>query len=460
MFVATLVTCFIVGFIGNSVPYSKNHTNILLPPMFLVFLAFTMAAVGRSGVQDYPEPMFVSLRDNFVDWKSAMAAISATGIAQLILTIGHIEAIAPTVVPLASLALTPLLLIGVSQSTAKENNEDQEAATDDPEKGSPSSSSETEARAAPIQGKIYGTFTNFSRIVRRLDLRVLLMGAAVSAFDYFANLKYGHWLRSTTISIVTTAILLILDNVVVFTRDVDPQIIHFTTVALVSIFSHFNFMQLFGPDHSVEVDNSTENRTVMTSAFWFALFGMMIMINRGLEMKAKLQTEAGPPPKRNTLILDIDLTKYGINGWWQLRNAQASICLVLAFFATYCGDRFPLPFNTMTCSLVAFICIVGYQNRKLVEDETPSLPHLLALPVCALCTVIAVVVNHYDPLGVGWENRVVGAGTANTAYTIGTALIIHIQKRRNREENSTTLTGAPFGEAAVEVDKAMVPGLA
>jgi len=371
------------------------EVNVMIA--FYVFLAFILASTGHSTPEDHPEMMLAPLRIGFGNFEAAIASMLTAVAFHISLNFQFIRSLGILAVPPTATFMALVLIAGLSkeEKSAGEVSEAESKVGEDLEKGDVDGESLPKPTTAVDSTLVYS-----SERIRSLDLRVLVTGLSVTCADIFLNSESGVWPVSATVSGSTTVIMLIIDNSVPLGRDLEPLILYFATVSLVAIFSHFNFLNLFGFFHDNELPDESGDLRPVLLALWFALPGMMIVNNRRLihaRAETEIPTQAEKPAVKNQLLVDIDLRKLRIDCRWQLRNAQVSVVIFLSAMSTACGELWMLPSSTTIVGLGIFLCAVGLQIRPIRDpDDLISTMHLVSLGLCVLATMGAGVMEYFD----------------------------------------------------------------
>ena len=445
--------------IGNHV--SKNVA-------FYVTMAFTFVSTGHTPAGDSPELMFVPLRHYLPNWKAAARALIATMLVHAYLVSAafpEIDLSLSFVTPLACTVAVPLLLAGISipldfmgrQGFHEPSVKELTANVDleDP------STSITKAWT------IDSTMVYSSSRIRCIDFRVLLLGLAVTLFDVLCNqyqdeMSVMRWPISAVISISVTVVWIYLENMVPTSRDLGPGVLSLAAAALVGIFSHVNFLDVFGLyddewvdlnyTHAMPVpDHASHSKPIMIALWYTTLVSMVVVNRRLLQQNADqaLPPTNGQPPRKDLLLFGLHVKTSRINFAWQLRNSRVAISLVFAMLASWMGESWPLELNTTVAGLLLFVLIVGFQLQPGSDNlnEKRSLPHIGALGVSALITVLTVGLNRHgmldglvsDPKS-GWK---AGTWSALIFYQLFSSVSLRLEGRgwftkRNHAEITPT----------------------
>lgn len=447
-FVLVLVSCFIIGSLAaNASPFETS--GVAKAAAFYLILAFTLACRGHSPVGDTPELMFVHVKHSFVDWKPAAGALTATAIMHLILQNPVVEAFGSFLVPIACVYMVRLLLPVLSKpaDSIKENNDsiDTNVNTEDIE----SQVSRTNDRVVNIEP----TLVYSSSKIRNLDLRVMAMGFSLTILDFIVNDEFTGWPKTCQVSSFTTVILLIYDSGAPAHRDLEPGLLYILTVVSFAIFNHCNFLGMFYLFNDDIHDNGDPSLAV-EAAIFFALFGMMIINNRRIvrrQEEHELPMQNGRKPVVNSLLINIDPGRFGVNCRWQLRSAQVSIVMLLAFICGRSNDSWPLPLNTTIASLIVFLLIVGFQLRPSRIEEKISTVHLAALGICVAATAIAVTASQLEVI-VSWTKWQVVTCTTLVVYHISLTWIPWLRQFSTNPSGSPTMASTDAKSALQDYD--------
>ena len=409
-FVSCIVlACFSGGALNPDGSFANIGSHFSKNTAFYLTIAFTFVSTGHTAVEDSPELMFDPLRSSFPDWKTAVGAIVAT-----ILVHAYIMFSVPTneflilATPLACTIMAPLLLAGISRSL---DSVSQQANSEPSAQGKILNSDAKEPSTSTTEASsIDSTMVYSSSRFRCLDLRVLILGCSITLFDVLCNryddeMFIARWPTSAVISISVTSIWLYLENLVPRFRELEPGLLSFATVALVSIFSHVNFMDAFGLyddewedenlTHTMPMPEDSSHSKPILIALWYTTLISMVVVNRRLVHKRadqELPATDGQSPNRDHLLFRFHVQTSHIDFAWQLRNSRVAVCLVFTMLAACTGERWPLDMNTTTAGLLLFALTVGFQLRHAmdVQDEKRSMRHIAALGTSALMTFTSV----------------------------------------------------------------------
>lgn len=405
------------GALGLGGSFASIGSQVSKNTAFYVTMAFTFASTGHTPIGDSPELMFVPLRHYFPNWKDTTRTLVATILVHAgLFLVAPIKGVSSFATPLACTIMAPLLLAGLSKPldpAGQEANHESsfEGQTKDESSRKPTSPN-TEAWT------IDSTLVYSSSKIRCLDLRVLLLGLSITIFDVSCNqypdeMFVTRWPISAVVSIFVTAIWLYLENSVPRSRDLEPGILSLAAVALVGIFSHFNFLDAFGFydaedeyedfTHFWAVPEDASHSKPIVIALWYTTLIYMVVFNRQLvRQKAGrvLPTLKGLPPQKDPLLFGFHVKTSRINFGWQLRNSRFAISLLFTMLAYWFGYSWPLEINTTVAGLLLFVLIASFQLRPGCDDlnEKISLHHLAALGFSALMTILAVGLNRHGVL--------------------------------------------------------------
>lgn len=387
-FVIAFIICISILLAGT---YVDKFRDISVTVSFYVALLFSLAATGHSPVGGSPEVIFVPLKYYFVDWSAAVSAVIATAVVHIVSGTYISDAVVSFVAPLMCTALTAMLLGGISKDS-DEPNQEHSGPSHAKDNANDGKAEQTGDKVAFVEG-LDTALVYSSSWTRLLDLRVVIFGMSVTCVDFFCNNEYGKWPISTVTCLFTTIIIVFLENFAPTMGDLEPGILYFATVALLAIFSNFNFLNLFGLWDN-EFDDYSGHSLPVKDALWSSLLHMMIINSRRLIQK---QSDRELPPRegssqkiKNHLLIKIDLEYFHLNCRWQLRNAQLNIVILLAWASSLAAEDWPLPLNTTISSLGLFLCIVGFEIHPTREAEEPSVAHLVALGTSFVACVFAI----------------------------------------------------------------------
>jgi len=452
-FVLLLVSCFIVGSqASNARSMGTIHmSEICKAAGFYLILAFTLACRGHSAMQDSPELMFVHLKHSFVDWTTAVGALSVTAMVHLSLQNPIIGALASFLTPIACVIIASFLLPVFTKSTELPQN----ASTLDM-KANQTGILDVESQKferSESSAVVDHTSANSPKW-RSLDARILTMGLFITILDFIINDEITGWPKTCQVSSVITAIMLVLQAAVPHGREIEAKHLYIVTVALFAISNQLNFLGMFTLFNDGIHDNGDHSSPVKAALF-FALFGMMIINHRAT---VKLQEEHdlfflnGRVPFHNHLLINLDLQQIGPNCRWQLGNTQTIIVLLLSSISGGCGERWPLPINTTIASLVMFLLVVGFQFEPVrnTKEQTSS-RHLFALCLSIVSATVAFVVS-WCGFVEQWPRSQVLTWTASMTYFLSLARILRLERVSDIPVDSSS--SVPLDTANDSNDKA------
>ena len=412
------VACLSGGALNTDGIFADIGGHVSKNTAFYVTIAFTLISTSHTPTRDSPELMFVPLRHNFPDCKATASAIVATMLVHAYLVFAaSTQGLSSLATPLACTIMAPLLLAGISwpsDSTGQEG---------DFETGPKGKTVDVNFDGlAPLATKAWtidSTLVYTSSRIRCLDLRVLLLGLSITTFDVLCNryqdeMSVTRWPISAVIMISVTAIWLYLENLVPTSREVEQGTLALATTALLGIFSHFNFLDAFGLydderkdgnlTHTMPTpEGASHSKPILTALYYTTLVSVVVFNHRLVHQKADQAlppTKNGQPPKRDPLLFGFHVKSSRIDFAWQLRDSRVSISLIFIMLAASLGQSWPLDMNTTVASLLLFAFIVGFQLRPVCDrlDEKRSLPHVAALALSALMTILAVDINRHGVL--------------------------------------------------------------
>lgn len=409
------VACLSGGALNTDGIFADIGGHISKNTAFYVTMAFTLVSTGHTPAGDSPELMFVPLRHNFPDWRATARALVATMLVHAYLVYAAPTASFPSLtIPLACTITAPLLLAGISypldstgqQKSSEKGAEGNKIGVDSDEFVPPATKNWT----------IDSTLVYSSSRIRCLDLRVLLLGLSITVFDVLCNQYQDEeyvtrWPISAVVIISATALWLYIENMVPTSRELEHGLLAFATVALVGIFSHFNFLDAFGLyDNEMEDENSTHtmptpegashSKPILIALCYTTLVSVVVFNRRLVQQKADQAlalTTKGQPPKKDPLLFGFHVKTPTIDFAWQLRDSRVSLSLVFMMLAASLGKSWPLDMDTTVAGLLLFVLIVDFQLRPICDDmdEKKSLPHIAALALSALIAILAVILSRH-----------------------------------------------------------------
>ena len=412
------VACLSGGALNTDGIFANIGGHISKNTAFYVTMAFTLVSTGHTPAGDSPELMFVPLRHSFPDWKATARALVATMLVHAYLVYAApTEGVSSSTMPLACTIVAPLLLAGISyplDSTAQ-----QEKSKIDAEGNEIVVDSDEFVPPATKNWTIDSTLVYSSSRIRCLDLRVLLLGLSITIFDGLCNqyqdeMSDTRWPISAFITISVTAVWLYLENIVPPSRELEHGLLALATAALVGIFSHFNFLDAFGLyDNEIDDENRTHfwptpegashSKPILIALYYTTLVSVVVFNRRLVHRKADQALppiENGQPPRKDPLLFGFHVKTPTIDFAWQLRDSRVSLSLVFIMIAATLGESWPLDMNTTVASLLLFALIIGFQLRPICDDldEKRCLPHIAALALSTLMTILAAVLTRHGVL--------------------------------------------------------------
>ena len=364
-----------------------------------------------------------------------MKALLTTAVVHTVLvSITSLEALASSIVPLVCLSLAPFLLSGISKGLETRSPQQNKRASG--EKHTTNVASEEADDTSIDQTLVYS-----SARIRCLDLRVLFMGISVTSLDVFCNNRHGAWPLSAIVLTFTISIVLLLENCLPPSRDVEPGILSIATIALVGIFSHFDFLSLFGIFDN-EFDDYSGHTNSITISAWYSLLSYMIIVNRRLVNQRADQTfqAEGKPQIQDHLIMNLDWDRSNFKLRWQLRNSRVAMALLLGFVSSLFGESWPLEANTTFTGLVAFVCVAGFQLQptRKSTNESPSVRHIIALAFCVAATTLAIGLQRYKLLDYGSDWKT-GSWAALVSYQLFLVAYGYLDRIRSVNKKSDSV---------------------
>ena len=165
---------------------------------------------------------------------------------------------------------------------------------------------------------------------------------------------------------------------------------------------------------------------------------------------------------KDHLLFGFQVKTSKISFAWKLRNSRVAISLVFAWLASFLGENWPLDVKTTAASLLLFTLIVGFQLRPGSDpsDEKRSLPHIAALGLSTLATVLTVGLNRNgvfrdlvtDPNS-NWK-----AGTWSALVLYQLFLAISLRLDGNGSLTRLRHVKVPLTEDLQNEEKATAPG--
>ena len=447
------LACFSGGVLNPDGSFASIGSHVSKNTAFYITIAFTFVSTGHTPVGDSPELMFVSLRHSFPKWKAVATAIMTAMLLHFyIVSTALAKIFFVFVTPLACIIMVPLLLAGVSrrldsagqQLNREAGHEDRIAVL----------SSDEPAPSTTRAWTIDSAMVLSSPRMRCLDLRVLLLGLSVSLFDILRNqyrdeMSVTRWPISAIISIYVTGVWLYLENLRPSSRDAEPGILSLAVTALVGIFSHVNFLDVFRLyDDEREDEDFTRTMRVLNNAhrsrpvliaLWYTALLSMIVVNRKLVQQKADEALAATnerPPKQDHLLFGFHVKVSCINFVWQLRSSRVAISLVFLMLASCLGESWPLEMNTTVAGLLLFAFIVGFQlqTRGGHIGEKRSSPHVAAFGLSILIAILAVGLNRHSVFDglvsnpkSDWK---AGTGSVLIFYQLFVTVSLRLQDRR------------------------------
>ena len=404
-FVIFFVSCialatFSGGALNPEGSFANIGSHISKTTIFYVTMAFTFVSTGHTAAEDSPELMFVPLRHSFPEWKTIAKAIITTMLLHTyIVFVAPADQVITFVTPLACILMAPILVTGISKPL-------------DPRRQQSATSDEMISSTAKTW-TIDSTLVYSSSRIRRFDVRVLLLGLSIALFDVLCNyyqdgVSYTGWPTSTVIAMSVTAVWLYLENMLPRSQDLEPGLLSLAAAALVGNYSPINFPSASGPydngwgneksTHAEPIPEIAGRSTPTLSALWYSTLVSMVVVNHRLinqKVDETLSPTDGRPRIKDHLLFGFHVKTSKTSFAWKLRNSRVAISLMLAWLASFLGEKWPIEGNTTAASLLLFTLIVGFQLRPGNDpsDEKRSLPHIAALGFSTLTTVLAVGLN-------------------------------------------------------------------
>ena len=415
-FVSCLVlTAFSSGALNPDGIFANIGSHISKVTAFYVTMAFTFVSTDHTAVGDSPELMFVSPKHSFPEWKAIAKSLIITVLVHIyIVFVAPVDRFTIFVTPIASTVMTPVLVAGISRPltpSARQGNSEPST-----EAKTVSVSSDELVHSTARTWNIDSTLVYSSSRIRCLDIRVLLLGLSIALFDVLSN-RYQNqpsvtgWPKSAMISISVTAAWLYLENMLPSSQDLEPGILSLVVTALVSNSSSVIFpkaleLEEWGNEvsaHETPLPEEGSYPKLLLTALWFATLVSMVVVNRRLvhsQADKALQSTNKQPAKEDHLLFGFRVKTSKVNFAWQLRNSRIAISLVSAMLASFLGEKWPVEGNTTAVSLMLLTLIIGFQVQPRWDevDEKRSLPHVAALGLTTLMTILIVALNRYGLL--------------------------------------------------------------
>ena len=405
-FVFALVSCIVLmymtEFLNNFDSVSNTGTETCKNMAFYVIMAFILAAVGHTSIQQLPEPILAPLDHNFVDWKAALKALITTAIIHsLWVSFPLLETVVSFTVPLACTSVVALSSVDTSKTseTLKEGPKTKQDIQD--------TSPEEEQRM-----QYFHTFIYSSSRIKRLDLRILTMGILIGLVDIVHSSEEDVWPTGAIVSTLTTLIFLFLENLVLPSREIQQLVISISTTALVGIYSTFNFINMFSTCED-DADTYDCNAQPMLCSLWYTVLILMMVADRSMDQTTT--TDNSPLQTRNAIYISVNINKPYCRFRWQLKYLPFNAVLFWAFVSHIFRSSWPLDTRSTLISLAIFLCVVGSQplpspsSQIIIPEETSrrrnSVRHVLALAFCIAATALAVSLDYHEILPLGSESE-------------------------------------------------------
>ena len=421
-FVIFFVSCIaLASFSGGALnpegSFANIGSHISKAILFYVTMAFTFVSTGHTAAEDSPELMFVPLRHVFPEWKTiAKTIITTMLIHTYIVLLAPADVVITFVTPLPCMIVAPLLVTGISKPL-------------DPRRQQGSTERGTEAQTVSVTSDeldsssaktwtIDSTLVYSSPKLRRFDVRVLLLGLSISLFGVFCShyqdgVSYTKWPTSAVIVMSVTAVWLYLENMLPRSQDLEPGLLSLAVAALVGNYRPVNFSSASGlydnksgdekspPVKAIPEIASRSNPFLI--ALWYSTLVSMVAVNHRLNIQKEdesLVLTDGRSHIKDHLLFRFRLKTPKISFVWKLRNSHVAISFIFAWLVSFLGDNWPLEGNTTAASLLLFTLTVGFQLQPGSDpsDDKRSLPHVLALVLSTLTTILAIGLNRHGYL--------------------------------------------------------------
>ena len=442
-------------------------------------MAFTFVSTGHTTAEDSPELMFVPLRHSFPEWKMIAKAMITTMLIHI-----YIAFVAPAdlfmtfVTPLACTVMAPMLVTGISKPLDPGRQQgNQETGT---ETETVSTTSNELVSSTTKTWTIDSTLVYSSLRIRRFDFRVLLLGLSIALFDVLCNeyqdgVSITGWPTSAVIAMSVTAVWLYLENMLPIFQELEPGLLSLAVTALVG---NYNTVSL--PSSSRLYDNESVNGKATQAepipeiasrpnpiwiALWYSTLVCMVAVNHRLsnqKVDGALTPTDGRPRMKDHLLFGFRVETSKVSFVWKLRNSRVAISLLLSCLASYLGESWPLEGNTTAASLLLFSLIVGFQLQSGSDpsDDKISLPHIVALGLSTLTTILAICLNRHGVL-----HNIVADPNSDWKASTWSALVFYqlflaISLRLDGKGSLTRLrhVKAPLTGELHNGDKATAPG--
>lgn len=324
--------------------------------------------------------------------------------------------------PIGCVYIVCLILPGVSKSVAISQDEidTRNKAADERAKDARDNDIDNQT-SHPGKAESPAKFLSFQRL-QHLDFRILSMGITITILDFILNDELTGWPKTCQVSSFTTVIILILDNTLPSTREIEPSLLYVITVSLFSTFNHFNFLDIFHLFNDGVHDNG--DRTLpIKAALYFTLFGWMIIRDR--RNNSEVQNEEMSQHcahkdlfAKSSLLVYIDFQRLGLNYYWRLRNDHVIFTLFMGFVSGWYAQEWPLPLNTTIASIGIFLLVVGFQ-KSCNRHANVSVNYVLviALGVSAFVTAVAAAMHRFEVMS-RWSSWQVVSTTAFPTYIL------------------------------------------
>ena len=377
-------------------------------------MAFTFVSTGHTAAEDSPELMFVPLRHSFPEWKMIAEAIIITMLFHTyIVFVAPADAVLAFVTPLACIFMAPMIVTGISKPLNLTRQQ-----------GSSERGTETKRvfvtsnELAPSTAKTWtidSTLVYSSSRIKRFDVRVLLLGLSIALFDVLCNhyqdgVSHAGWPTSAVIAMSVTAVWLYLENMLPRSQDLEPRLLSLVVVFLVGGSSPVDFPSTSGlynnewgnekSSYAEPVPEIASRSNAILIALWYSTLVSMVVVNHRLsdqDVDGALFPPDGRPRIEDHLLFGFRVETSKISFAWKLRNSRVAISLICSWLASFLGEEWPIEGNITAASLLLFTLIVGFQLHPESDpwDDKRSLPHIAALGISTLTTILAVGLNHH-----------------------------------------------------------------
>lgn len=453
-FVVFFISClalalFSGGALNSEGSFANIGSRISKITIFYVTMAFTFVSTGHTTAEDSPELMFVALRHSFPEWKTiAKALITTLLIHTYIAFVAAADPFMTFVTPLTCIVMAPMLITGISKPLDPGRQHGNWETVTEAETVSVTSDELVSSTAKTWT--VDSTLVYSSRRIRRFDVRVLLLGLSIALFDVWCNdyqdgVSYTGWPTSAVIAMSVTAVWLYLENMLPKSQDLEPGLLSLAVTALVGSYSHVSLpraSRLYDHELANGKANQAERIPEMATrsnpswtALWYSTLVCMVVVNHRLakqKVDGALPPTDGRPRMKDHLLVGVRVETSKVKFVWKLRNSRVAISLSFACLASFLGESWPLEGNTTAASLLLFSLIVGFQLQSGSDpsDDKISLPHVVALGLSTLTTILAVGLNRHgvlhdivaDPNG-DWK---VGTWSALVFYQLFVAITLRL----------------------------------